>query len=141
MSASRSKRLNWNRHPGLDPGPALSSVCAMDRIPCVYLLAKASHSTFYTGVTSNLPGRMWEHRTEMRKGFTARYGIKRLVWYEVHETMEAAIHREKQIKRWARTWKYDLVNAINPGWRDLAEDFGFDPMSLGRQAGPGSSPG
>ena len=113
----------------------------MDRIPCVYLLAKASHSTFYTGVTSNLIGRIWEHRTETRKGFTARYGIKRLVWFEVHDAMESAIHREKQIKRWARAWKYDLVNAINPGWRDLSEDFGFEPLPLGRQAGPGSSPG
>jgi len=111
----------------------------MDRQPCVYLLAKASHSTFYTGVTSNLVGRVWQHRTEEARGFTARYGIKRLVWYEVHETMEAAIRREKQIKRWVRPWKYALVNAMNPGWRDLAEDFGCPLLPLGRQAGPGSS--
>jgi putative endonuclease len=86
----------------------------MERQPCVYLLAKASHSTFYTGVTSDLHGRIWQHRTEAFGGFTARYGIKRLVWFEAHETMEAAIHREKQIKRWARQWKYELVNSVNP---------------------------
>ena len=102
----------------------------MERQPSVYLLARASHSTFYTGVTSDLVGRIWQHRTEVTKGFTARYGIKRLVWFEVHETMESAIRREKQIKRWRRQWKYDLVNAANPTWRDLAEDFGFEPLPL-----------
>ena len=113
----------------------------MERLPCVYLLAKASHSTFYTGVTSDLVARIWQHRTEAAKGFTARYGIKRLVWFEAHDTMEAAIRREKQIKRWARQWKYDLVNAVNPTWRDLAEDFGFALLPIGRKADPGSSPG
>ena len=113
----------------------------MEKHPTVYLLAAASHSTFYTGVTSDLIARLWQHRTEQTKGFTARYGIKRLVWFEVHDTMPTAITREKQIKRWARSWKYDLVNAANPNWRDLAEDFGFDPLQLGRQADPGSSPG
>ena len=113
----------------------------MERQPCVYLLARGSHSTFYTGVTSDLVSRIWQHRTEATQGFTARYGIKRLVWFEVHETMESAILREKQIKRWRRQWKYDLVNADNPTWRDLAEDLGFDPLPLGRQADPGSRPG
>ena len=91
----------------------------MERYPCVYLLARASHSTFYTGVTSDLIARMHQHRSGAMRGFTERYGIKRLVWFEAHETMEAAILREKQIKRWARAWKYDLVNALNPTWRDL----------------------
>jgi len=113
----------------------------MERVPCVYLLAAASHSTFYTGVTSNLMARLWQHRSGATGGFTARYGVKRLVWFEVHERMATAIHREKQIKRWARQWKYDLVNASNPGWRDLAEDFGLEPLPLGREADPGSSPG
>ena len=113
----------------------------MDKQPCVYLLAAGSHSTFYTGVTSNLAGRVWQHRCGGIAGFTARYGIKRLVWFEMHETMHAAITREKQIKRWARAWKYDLVNAANPTWRDLAEDFGFEPLPMRRQADPGSSPG
>ena len=102
----------------------------MERIPCVYILARASHSTFYTGVTSQLIGRVWQHREGVADGFTRRYGIKRLVWFEVHETMESAIRREKQIKRWPRQWKYDLINADNPTWRDLAEDLGFDPLPL-----------
>ena len=114
----------------------------MTKAPCVYLLARSSHGTFYTGVTSNLVQRIHQHREGAVPGHTARYGIKRLVWFEQHETMEAAIVREKQIKKWLRTWKYDLVNADNPTWRDLAEDFGFAPLPLGRgKAGPGSSPG
>jgi putative endonuclease len=106
--------------------------------PCVYILARASHSTLYTGVTSNLLGRVWQHREDVVRGFTQRYGIKRLVWFEVHETMESAILREKRIKRWPRAWKYDLINAGNPTWRDLAEDFGFDQLPVAGQAG-GSS--
>ena len=112
----------------------------MDREPCVYILARSSHGTFYTGATSNLVQRIYQHRTVYFRGFTADYGIKRLVWFERHETMDAAILREKQIKRWKRPWKYGLINAINPTWRDLAEDLGFPPLP-GRQADPGSSPG
>ena len=114
---------------------------SMERVPCVYILARSSHGTFYTGVTSDLIGRIYQHRNESLGGHTARYGIKRLVWFERHETMETAILREKRIKRWLRPWKYDLINALNPTWRDLAEDVGFEPLPLGRQAGPGSSPG
>jgi putative endonuclease len=98
--------------------------------PCVYILAKASHSTLYTGVTAYLYKRIWEHREGVVRGFTRRYGIKRLVWFEAHETMESAITREKRIKRWPRAWKYDLIHKENPTWRDLAEDFGFEPLSL-----------
>jgi putative endonuclease len=102
----------------------------MTREPCVYLLSRSSHGTFYIGVTSNLVQRIYQHRTEMLGGYTAKYGIKRLVWFERHEDMEAAIRREKQIKRWLREWKYALVNVANPTWRDLAEDFGFPPLPL-----------
>jgi len=113
----------------------------MDRTPCVYLLARSSHGTFYTGVTSDLVARLHQHRSGAFGGFTARYGIKRLLWFETHHEMQAAIAREKQIKRWARAWKYDLVNALNPAWRDLAEDFGFEPLPLGRSpTDPGTSP-
>jgi putative endonuclease len=118
---------------------AFSFNSRMEREPCVYILAKASHATFYTGVTSDLLARIYQHREEALGGFTARYGSKRLVWFERHETMDTAIAREKQIKRWATQWKYDLINAMNPTWRDLAEDFGFEPLQ--RQADPGSSPG
>ena len=100
----------------------------MDRQPCVYILARASHSTLYTGVTSNLLGRVNQHREGYVRGFTRRYGIKRLVWFEAHETMESAILREKRIKRWPREWKYDLIHSINPTWRDLAEELGFEQL-------------
>jgi putative endonuclease len=96
----------------------------MERQPCVYILARASHSTLYTGVTSNLVGRIHQHRSGEVPGFTLRYDIKRLIWFEMHETMEAAIVREKRIKRWPREWKYDLIHERNPAWRDLAEDIG-----------------
>ena len=112
----------------------------MERVPCVYLLASRFHGTLYTGVTSILLGRVWQHREEITKGFTARYGIKRLVWFEVHETMESAIRREKSIKRWRREWKLDLIEKENPTWRDLAEDFGFDSL-IKRKVDPGSRPG
>ena len=102
----------------------------MDRQPCVDILARASHSTLYVGVTSNLPGRVWQHREGAIDGFTKRYGIKRLVWFEAHDTMDSAILREKRIKKWPRAWKYGLIHAGNPTWRDLAEDFGFEPLML-----------
>ena len=102
----------------------------MDWQPCVYMLARASHSSLYTGVTSDLLGRIHQHREGLVRGFTQRYGIKRLVWFEVHETMESAILREKRIKRWPRAWKHHLIHSINPTWRDLAEDFGFEPLPL-----------
>ena len=80
-------------------------------------------------MTSNLPGRIWQHRKGAVCGFTQRYGIKRLVWFESHDDMESAILREKRIKRWPRVWKYDLIHSANPTWRDLAEDFGFGPLA------------
>jgi len=91
---------------------------------------RASHSTLYTGVTSNLLGRIYQHREELADGFTKRYRIKRLVWFEAHDTMEEAIIREKRIKRWPREWKYELIHKRNPTWRDLAEDFGFPPLPM-----------
>ncbi len=114
----------------------------MERQPCVYLLARASHSTLYTGVTSNLLQRIYQHRSGSVPGFTAPWGIKRLVWFEVHHEMESAILREKSIKRWSRQWKYELIAKANPAWRDLAEDLGFEPLhpDEGRQA-PAQGPG
>ena len=111
----------------------------MDRIPCVYLLASGFHGTLYVGVTSDLVGRIWQHREEVTRGFTSRYGVKRLVWFETGETMESVIVREKQIKRWRREWKIKLIERENPTWRDVAEDFGFE--TLIRKVDPGSSPG
>ena len=100
----------------------------MERIPCVYLLASGFHGTLYTGVTSDLPGRVRQRREELTRGFTQRYSVKRLVWFEVHETMETAIRREKTIKRWLRDWKVKLIERENPTWRDLAEHFGFESL-------------
>ncbi len=112
----------------------------MDRLPCVYLLANGFHGTLYTGVTSNLPGRVWQHRNEVMRGFTSRYSVKRLVWFETGDTMEGVIYREKQITRWKREWKIQLIEGKNPTWRDLAEDFGFHSL-ITNKVDPGSSPG
>jgi len=104
----------------------------MDRTPCVYLLASGFHGTLYTGVSSNLLVRIWQHREEVTRGFTKRYAVKRLVWFEIHERMDTAIGREKSIKRWQRPWKVQLIEAENPTWRDLAEDFGFESLIKNR---------
>ena len=77
-------------------------------------------------MTSDLLGRIYQHRSGEIPGFTAKYGVKRLVWFEPHSEMESAIVREKRIKEWKRVWKIELIEKDNPTWRDLAEDFGFD---------------
>ena len=87
--------------------------------PCVYIVASKRHGTLYTGVTSDQPKRAFEHREGLVKGFSAKYGCKILVWYEVHETMLAAITREKQIKAGSRAKKLALIEMLNPDWKDL----------------------
>ena len=77
----------------------------MESQPCVYLLASKGNGTLYTGVTSNPVKRVWEHKQHAVEGFTRKYGVSNLVWYEVHETMESAIRREKAIKNWKRVWR------------------------------------
>src|SRR5690349_20421846 len=96
--------------------------------PTVYLLASKRNGTLYTGVTSNLLQRIYEHREGIMPGFTRKHCIKRLVWFEQHATMEHAIVREKRVKKWLRVWKIELIEKDNLGWRDLAEDFGFEPL-------------
>ena len=96
--------------------------------PTVYLLASQRNGTLYTGVTSDLIQRVHEHREGVVPGFTSKHAVKRLVWFEQHSTMENAIIREKRIKKWNRAWKLELIEASNPNWRDLAEDFGFGPL-------------
>ena len=93
-----------------------------ERIPCVYILASRPRGTLYIGVTSDLPGRIWQHKHDQVDGFTRRYGIHTLVWYEVHARMESAILREKALKAWRRVWKIRLVEDANPTWRDLYPD-------------------
>lgn len=96
--------------------------------PAVYLLASARNGTLYVGVTSNLIARVHQHRNGAVRGFTRDYGVRRLVWWEQHATIDSAITREKRIKKWNRAWKLNLIEAGNPDWRDLAEDFGFAPL-------------
>lgn len=85
----------------------------------VYILASSRYGTLYTGVTSELVQRVWQHRQEFVEGFTKRYVVKKLVWYEAHEEIYQAITREKQIKAWKRTWKINMIQQFNPHWRDL----------------------
>jgi putative endonuclease len=87
--------------------------------PCVYIVASKRHGTLYTGVTSDLPRRAFEHREGLIKGFSAKYGCKILVWYEMHQTMIEAITRENQIKAGSRAKKLALIETLNPGWKDL----------------------
>ncbi len=91
----------------------------MKKQPAVYILASKRNGTLYTGVTSNLVKRIWEHKNDFVEGFSKRYAVHQLVWYEVHETMESAIQREKRVKGWKRAWKLELIEKLNPDWHDL----------------------
>ena len=94
----------------------------MTKQPCVYLLASQRNGTLYAGVTSDLIKRIWQHKNDLVEGFTKRYGVHRLVWFEAHESLESAIAREKAIKEWKRQWKLKLIEATNPEWRDLYDE-------------------
>ena len=94
---------------------------AMDKAYYVYILANKRYGTLYVGVTSDIVKRVWQHREGLVDGFTKKYDIKRLVWFEAHEDVTAAITREKQIKKWNRSWKIELIQAANPRWQDLYE--------------------
>jgi putative endonuclease len=89
--------------------------------PAVYIMTDEKNGTLYTGVTSNLVQRVWQHKEAAAPGFATRYGCKLLVWYEVHDTMEHAILREKQLKGGSRKKKLALIQAMNPAWKDLYE--------------------
>ena len=90
--------------------------------PAVYIMTNRRNGTLYTGVTSDLVKRVWEHRESVVPGFAAKYGCKLLVWYDIRETMADAIAREKQIKAGSRETKLRLIEPSNPDWRDLYED-------------------
>ncbi len=94
----------------------------MQKSPCVYILANDFGSVLYLGVTSNLIQRIWQHRQHLMPGFTSKYNVDSLVWYEQHLEIEQAIVREKQIKKWNRDWKVQLIEKENPEWRDLYLD-------------------
>ena len=90
-----------------------------ERHPCVYMLASKERGTLYVGVTSDLTKRIWEHKQDLVEGFTKRYRVHVLVWFEQHETMLSAISREKALKEWKRSWKLALIEECNPNWQDL----------------------
>jgi putative endonuclease len=90
-----------------------------ERSPCVYMLASKKNGTLYIGVTSDLMKRVWEHKNDLVEGFTKEYGVHRLVYFEMLEDMESAIQREKQLKKWNRDWKIELIEKDNPEWTDL----------------------
>jgi putative endonuclease len=107
----------------------------MTEQPAVYILASRRNGTLYTGVTSDLLKRIWEHRSGLAEGFTKRYGVHRLVYFEIHDYLTEGIRREKQIKKWRRAWKIDLIERTNPQWHDLWPTIvgggGMDPRLRG----------
>ena len=94
----------------------------MTKQPVVYIMASKRNGTLYTGVTGDLPARVWQHKNNAAEGFTKKYSVHKLVYVEQHEDMPSAIKREKQIKKWHRQWKLELIERQNPTWRDLYED-------------------
>lgn len=101
-------------HPG-ETGP-------VSKVYYVYLLASKRNGTLYIGVTNDLKRRTWEHREQLVDGFTKKYGVKLLVYYETFDDIDAAIHRETRLKKYKRDWKLNLIEQQNPKWRDLFED-------------------
>jgi putative endonuclease len=94
----------------------------MERRPALYIVTSRRDGPLYIGVTSNLPARAWQHRNDVIDGFCRRYRLHRLVYFEMHELMYAAITREKQLKEWRRDWKVELIEKLNPEWRDLWDE-------------------
>jgi len=103
--------------------------------PAVYILASQRNGTLYIGVTSDLVKRIWQHKEGAIDGFTSQYGVKKLVWFEQHETMESAIHKEKVMKKWLREWKLKTIESTNPEWNDLwPQVIGAEPTGSPGQA-------
>jgi putative endonuclease len=117
--------LNLFQHPSCGTVRRMQ----FERNPCVYILASKPYGTLYIGVTSNLVGRIWQHREGTTGGFTSRHAVYTLVRYEMFGGMEEAIAREKQLKNWHRQWKINLIESENPDWHDLAPGLGLPPMA------------
>lgn len=117
----------------------------MTKLPAVYFMASRRNGTLYTGVTGDLIKRVWEHRNGLIEGFTKRYGVHRLVYFEVHSNIDEAILREKRIKKWKRGWKIDLIEESNPNGRDLwtkiIGDEDVDSRFRGNDSGDSGSDG
>ncbi|AEP29166.1 GIY-YIG nuclease family protein [Brumicola nitratireducens] len=90
--------------------------------PCVYMITNRNNTTLYIGVTSNLVQRVYQHKNKLIKGFSAKYNVDKLVYFELFEDMENAITREKRLKLWKRDWKNRIINEVNPSWQDLYPD-------------------
>ena len=101
-----------------------------EKRPSVYIITNRFHGVLYIGVTSDLWQRIWEHKNGRFDGFSKKYGLGLLVWYEGHHSMPSAIHREKRLKKWARDWKLQLVDEFNPSWRDLHEEIDLDTRTV-----------
>ena len=112
----------------------------MDKWPATYILASKFRGTLYIGVTSDLLARIWEHRAGIKSRFPAKYAVHRLVYVETLGDMDSAIAREKQLKRWHRQWKINLIEADNPNWTDLAVGLGFEPLNEKHRPHPKPSP-
>ena len=95
----------------------------MNKTYAVYILTNYNETTFYIGVTGNLQKRIWEHKNKVVEGFTKKYNIDKLVYYELTENIESALNREKQLKRWHRQWKINLIKEMNPEFKDLSEQW------------------
>ena len=95
----------------------------MNKICAVYIMTNYSETSLYIGVTSNLQKRVWEHKNKVVEGFTKKYNVDRLVYYELTEDVESALNREKQLKRWHRQWKINLINEMNPEFKDLSKNW------------------
>ena len=95
----------------------------MKKTYAVYIMTNYSETSLYTGVTSNLPKRVWEHKNKVVKGFTEKYNVDKLVYFETTDSIESAIKREKQLKNWHREWKINLIKEMNPEFRDLSLDW------------------
>lgn len=106
-----------------------------EKHPAVYILASRYRGTLYVGVTSSPWQRVWDHKNERIEGFTKEYGVKSLVWYEHRLSMEEAIRREKQLKKWNRAWKIELIEVMDPDWRDLHEEIDVTATLVAPAAG------
>ena len=95
----------------------------MNKTYAVYILTNYNETTFYIGVTGNLQKRIWEHKNKVVEGFTKKYNVDRLVYYELTEDVESALNREKQLKRWHRQWKINLIKEMNPEFKDISENW------------------
>ena len=109
-------------HPGLVPGSRGRNTQCMLKSYYVYILASERNGTLYVGVTNDLVRRIYEHKTGMSDGFTKKYGVDQLVWFDETLDATAAIQREKTIKRWPRAYKLNVIEEMNPQWRDLYDD-------------------